>query len=228
MTASIKRSLLVLAVAAMLLGSAATTFAGAPTLVPDYRGAPNSVHAIFNWMYGDVQVIGGEPNFDDSYWETTVFETGGGSYPLDPTTPGAFDDGLNTTVDLPNFIDELPVKHMRVVMRFDGEVDLELLIQSINVSASDPEGTPSWGIVGAGMDYEQFATYYVDIDIEPNPDSETIAILGDVGANIVPGNLLQIEVDTVSVPEPMTMSLLAAGGLAILRRRSKIRRGGRK
>ena len=221
MTASFKRSLVVLVAATALLGSSVAVYAIPPDLAPDYRGDPNSVHAIFEWMpndypdgQGDFTVVGGT-------WNTVLFETGTQQYPLDPTQPVAFDDGLNTTVDLPNFVDELPIKHMRIRMDFDGPVDFGLLQQAINISAVDPSGTPTWGIVGSGAYDNGLATYYVDIDIEPNPDSDTIAILGDVGANIVPGNLLLIEVDTVSVPEPMTMSLLAAGGLALLRRRRK-------
>ena len=223
MTASLRRSLVVLVAATALLGSVA--FAnGVVDPVPDYRGDPNSVHAIFEWQPGGDS---GSPDNVQSlgvlygYWSTTLFETVAGAYPLDPTTPQAFDDGLNTTVELPNFIDPLPIKHMRITMGFDGPVDFGLLQAAINVSAVDPQGTPTWGIVGGGELINGSVAYYVDIDIEPNPDSETIAILGDVNANIVPGNLLTIEIDTVSVPEPMTMSLLAAGGLALLKRKRK-------
>ncbi len=206
MTACIKRFLLVLLASAALLGSTIPASAEpAPDYTPDYRGDPNSVHAVFEWLDWGVP------------WAMPVYETGEHIFPLDPTEPGALDDGTDTVIQLPNFIDPLPVKHMRIQMGFDGAVSGELLAQSILIEASDPAGTPQWSIV----DYSpgDLNWHYVDIDIWPNPDSEVITIFGESGA--APGNLLYIEVDTVSVPEPMTMSLLAAGGLALLRRRRK-------
>jgi hypothetical protein len=221
MTTSIRRTFLAFVAATALLGSTAALHAVAPDFTPSYRGAPNSVHAVFEWRYGDDQVVGeGDQSVLGSYWEMTLFDAVG-VYPLDPTQPAAFDDGLNTTVDLPNFIDDLPVKHMRITMDFDGPVDPGLLQAAISVSAVDSAGTPSWDFVGSDSHDNGLAVYYFDIDIWPNPDSETILIAGNDVASIVPGNLLRIEVDTVSVPEPMTMSLLAAGGVALLRRKRK-------
>lgn len=50
------------------------------------------------------------------------------------------------------------------------------------------------------------------IYIEPNPDWERILISGAV-------NVDEMVIDTICVPEPMTLGLLALGGLALIRRK---------
>jgi len=50
------------------------------------------------------------------------------------------------------------------------------------------------------------------IRLEPNPDWEKVFITGAV-------NVDQMVIDTICVPEPASMAMLAIGGLALLRRR---------
>ena len=69
---------------------------------------------------------------------------------------------------------------------------------------------------GMGVDFRRF-----DIEIRPNPDWEQITIFGSTPDNIIPGNLLTIEVDTISFPEPAALSMLAIGSLAMLRRKRR-------
>ncbi len=57
-------------------------------------------------------------------------------------------------------------------------------------------------------------TYNYGLTIMPNPESEVISITVPYCTVID-----QIVVDTRCVPEPMTMSLLAVGGLALIRRK---------
>ena len=52
--------------------------------------------------------------------------------------------------------------------------------------------------------------FYSDIWMEPNPDWEQIVVTVPLGTVIV-----EVVVDSVSSPEPATLSLLAFGGLAI-------------
>ena len=162
---------------------------------PDYRGDSNYVHAIFDWD-------------SPSAWDTTLFEIGPSNYQLDPTVPAASDDGLNTVIDLPNFIDPLPFKLMRIQMFFDGPVSGELI--TAEITAFDPQGPTLVSLVGSSGPGESFE-HYLDFEIFPNPDREQITIIGNSNANILPGNLLTIEVDTISLPEPATLMVLALG-----------------
>ena len=123
--------------------------------------------------------------------------------------PSASDDGPNTIIDLPNFIDPLPLKLMRIQMWFGGSVPGDSL--SVGVSASDPLPT-DYQIVGSSGPGESIF-HWIDVEIYPNPDSEQVIIYG---AND-PGQLMMFEVDTVSLPEPATLGLLIIGGLALSR-----------
>ncbi len=190
----------VLLTAAVVLASAGPASAG--LFDPAYRGDPNSVHAIFDWV-----------SHSQADWETTLFEYDLQSpYPLANVQPSASDDGTETTIFLPNFIDRLPVKLMRVQLSFDGPVSGDLI--AYDMIAHDPQGV-QWQVVdGSGPVDSDF--HWVDIEIYPNPDWEEIFIFGNTGGNVIPGNLLRIEVDTVSVPEPATLIVLSLGLLPIL------------
>ena len=178
--------------------------ASAVSNAPDYRGDPNSVHAIFDWVSNP-----------QSAWETTLFEKGPSNYQLDPTVPAASDDGTDVIIDLPNFIDPLSFKFMRIQMFFDGPVSGDLI--ALEVEAFDPEDTLVNIVGGSGPGGSNM--HFIDVEIFPNPDWEQITIFGNSNANIIPGNLLTIEVDTVSLPEPATLGLLGLGGLVLLRRK---------
>ncbi len=189
---------------------ATVMFAAAPAsaivdYAPDYRGDPNSVHAVFDFQ-------------GDEIWNNWLFEPEDGGYPLYDLDPRAQSlDSSFTSLQLPNFIDQLEVKHMRIQMLFQAEVLGEELAESIVVGEIGAVGA-DWEITGFSTGLS--AIHYVDIDIWPNPDFEVVDIHhGDVGISV--GVLYRIEVDTVSVPEPMTMSMLAIGGLAMLRRKRK-------
>jgi len=56
------------------------------------------------------------------------------------------------------------------------------------------------------------STWLVELDY--NPPLETVLIFGDILVD-------ELVIDTICIPEPATMSLLALGGLAVLRRRRK-------
>ncbi len=203
------RAITLLATAVLLL-SAAPASAGTPA--PDYRGDPNSVHAIF--YYGDDFA-----SFSQIEWDTALFETGDSIYPLNQEPARASDDGTDTTIILPNFIDPLPLKLMRITMSFFNAVPGNLL--ALDLIAHDPEPATSWNVVG-GSGFIGSTSHWIDIEIRPNPDWEEIIIFGVPGTNLVPGNLYRIEIDTVSIPEPATLSLLAIGGLLALLRRKRV------
>ncbi len=52
--------------------------------------------------------------------------------------------------------------------------------------------------------------------IEPNPEGETITLESSFGEDMY---IDQLHVDTICIPEPASLGLLALGGLAVLRRR---------
>ena len=84
---------------------------------------------------------------------------------------------------------------MRVQLFFDGAVLAEDIF--IDVFAFDP--IPAFSdFVGSSVGFSN--EHYFDFEIHPNPDFEDIFIFGNPHGNVIPGNLLMIEVDTVSVP----------------------------
>lgn len=189
-----------------LAAIAAPSFAGVgDPFAPNYRGDPNSIFACFDWV----------TNNPPGPWDLTAFVPVGTEYPLDMTQPSASDNGQDVTILFPNFIDPLPVKFMRIALYFDGAVDISNIV--VQVNAFDPLGAAA---------IETFRTpgssnaHYIDFEIRPNPDWEEIFIFGSTPDNVIPGNLLRICIDTVSVPTPGAIGLLSAGGLvAVFRRR---------
>ena len=186
--------------AAFVMVSAGTASAG--SIAPDWRGDENSVYAHFDWD------TFGEP------WILSAFETGPSIYPLDDTVPSMTETGIDTHVDLPNFIDPLPMKYMRLTLYMDGPVDSDAI--RIEVMGHDPEGATAMEVFRTAGSSQ---THYFDWEITPNPDWEQIWIYGDEAANFVPGNFLAMEIDTISIPEPASISLMALGSLMMMRRR---------
>jgi len=186
----------------------AAALAGAPPdpFAPDYRGDPNSILACFDWV----------TNNPPGPWNLSVFQPVGNEYPLHMTQPSAFDNGQDVTILLPNFIDPLPVKFIRIALYFDGPVDISNTV--VQVNAFDPLGATA---------IETFRTpgsstaHYIDFECRPNPDWEEFFIFGSTADNIIPGNLLRICIDTVSVPTPGAVGLLAIGTLVAVSRRRR-------
>ncbi len=175
-------------------------------IVPSYRGDPNSVQVQFDWISDT------EPD-----WELAEFNTVGDEYPLHETAPFAMDNGGDISIEIPNFVDDLDTKEMRINMEFDGEVPGNFI--DVAVNAFDDPATP--------LATEEFRTtttdtsHYIDFEIHPNPDWEAITIFADPDNGIVPGNLTQITIDTVSVPAPGAAAIPAIAGLAAVGRRRR-------
>ena len=203
----------------MVLCFAASVFAGPVELIPEYRDQPNSVHVVYD-------------NTDQG-WVQSLFN----AVPADPAYPlfEAVDNGFisennddenftSYTVAIPNYVDGLEVKHMRVQLVFTNEVSIDdISIDNIYTSFTAPT---EWEQVASSEGYSD--VHFFDIDIYPNPDWEWIELtwMHPVEDGLADGSSLgdypelsSIEIDTISVPEPGTISLLVLGGVSLLKRR---------
>jgi hypothetical protein len=167
-------------------------------------GDPNSLVAEYTWS--------------ETGWNVTNFAPEDSIYELADIDPSASDDGLDTTVIVPNFIDDLGLKKLRLIMTFK-EAVLGSLVD-ISIEGHDPLATTAAQVFGTE---NSSVLHYFDWEIRPNPDWETITIHGSTANGIYPGNLDFVEVVSVSVPEPGTALLAGLGlvGLVGLRRRRR-------
>lgn len=204
---SVSMMLFVTLSAVVMLTGGSPARADMASYPPDYRGQPNSVHVIFD-INSDAQGV----------WTTTLFETVSCGYPLYSTPPSASDDGLDVTVFVPNFIDSLPLKHFRMQLFYDGPVDRN------DISFSAVAGGGLYHSVGSSSGPGIYTEHYFDLDINPNPQWEEIVLFGNVEGNVLPGNLYRVEIDTISLPEPATLSVSLIGGLMLLKRKVISRR----
>ena len=172
--------------------------------------------------------------------EAALGTTGTNDLVLNPTDPAQFnwvDDSDPTTFlgslpvsavvsgpdyqfDLPNFIDKMPVKYMRLQLTWQIDpanppTPLTILGLSGEESGSPVPGNIVFSSAITPVSADGSLVYqYHDIEFYPNPDWERWAIISPNEP------LVQVVADTVStVPEPATLSLLTLGSLALLRRR---------
>jgi len=189
---------------------------------PPYRGDPLSVEAHWDFTQ-NVNFLGEPPD---------VFNTVGGSggetlYTGFSThidfTGGWNWDGVSTIntvgpnsamgINTQNWVDELPLKLLRI------QVTYSVLAPIINgITAQELAGTGGEFNVNGGLlrhvDVDA-NNFYEDWQIVPNPDWEQIVISADNSF------IHQIDVDTVSIPEPSTFALAIFGllGLGYSRRK---------
>jgi len=175
---------------------------------PTYRGNPLSVNAQWNYVPGSTILNLTNWSSVDDTDPTTIL------YPNFTPTSQIIPNGGIYQLQLPNWVDNMPVKYMRLQLAWGGTNQLPINIFSegldgVNLISATITGTSSLTPTPTGF-YQ-----YVDFEFHPNLDFERIHV------ELPSTNYMtQIVVDTVStIPEPATMALLGLGALSLLKRR---------
>lgn len=180
-----------------------------------YLGDPLSVHAHWKLIPGTVFLdLVDFSTVDDSDPATT----------LDPLPPSGLVEPVSDPTgtskayqfDLPNWVDDLPVKYMRIQLTWAFSPIPPDIVGLSGIDSSGPVVVNSVfsSPVLPGTDPTTLYQFH-DFELYPNPDAERWLVVQPDNAQLV-----QVVVDTVStVPEPATLSLLGAGGVLLRRRR---------
>ena len=175
---------------------------------PSYRGNPLSVNAQWNFVPGSTILNMTNWSSEDDTDPTTYL------YPNFTPTSQIQPTGGIYQLQLPNWVDNMPIKDMRLQLAWGGtnQLPFNIFSQGLDgtnlINATITSVSP---LITTSAGYYE----YVDFKFIPNPDFERI------GLQLPATNYLtQIVVDTVStIPEPATMSLFGLGALTLIRRK---------
>lgn len=177
---------------------------------PPYRGSPLSVYGHWNLIPGSTTLNLTGNNWVDDNDPSTTLSPVPFSNPVQPTTAGAYE------FQLPNWIDNLPIKYMRVQLTWLNDLSAPVNVSSLALDGANPVTGQITYVSPLQPDAAQLSVYqYYDFIFQPNPDFERIQIV------LQPNSVLsQVVIDTVStVPEPGTLAILGFGAAGILRKR---------
>lgn len=190
-------------------------------VAPPYVGLPNSTSS--TWNYNGDWHSGTSASHLTSYSHVDAYPLTTNDNGCGPGVPCLINSGIGAPLDfyIPNFVDPLPEKLLRIQYVFERSL---LPDPGVQVIGFDPTvGSVLGMMVQTSFQTDSFLTNGVfltyglqDWVIHPNPDYERITITGAVGSG-----LREIKIDTISIPEPATLLLsgLAILGLCLTRRR---------
>ncbi|MDP6044373.1 MAG: PEP-CTERM sorting domain-containing protein [Phycisphaerae bacterium] len=117
---------------------------------------------------------------------------------------------MDMLFEIGNWEDLEPVKYLRIQVTYGGSApsisSISAAHQTVAPVVITPTGTTNFSTTQILFEYE----------MNPNPFFEIFIMETPPGSSIN-----QVVVDTISTPEPATLSLLGLGGLAVLRRRKR-------
>lgn len=220
-----KKLLLALVLMAIVTPAMADDFAP-----PEYRGWPLSYTAewdVFtNGTFGTGIYTDAE-SFTDDYDDPSTYLYNGfgthidfgpeGTWSLTPPEGGGFHNTTDATfqASVVNWVDLMPEKWLRIQVTFnDVLLNGPPVVTGVTGYSPVSGDGPHLSIPVASVPVDS-THFYEDWIIIPNPDWEAIEFFLPAGTIVE-----QLIIDTVS-PEPASMSLLALGAVALLRRRRK-------
>ena len=199
-------------VALAMAGILIATTADAAVMVPPWRGEPGTTHQV--WEFNEpanpaapdvVSNVNGEPmafitgQFPGTYWK-----------PTDAGHQGVWKIDDSIELQIPNFEPANPFKEIWLKIIYDGgPASLPEIFSLPTASTIELMGSISLD------DMYNLDTYR--IIIEPNPLFESIFVMPRYCEIYID----RIEIDTICIPEPATMSLLALGSVLLARRRRR-------
>lgn len=193
-------------------------------VAPAYAGLTNSTST--TWDYNGDWATG------TSASHLTAFSSVSGIYPLTTADQGCgpgvaclVDPGDNWTAYQPNFVDPLAFKHLRVQFQFVRSALPDPSVGEVN--AFDPLGFSLGVLQASSYTTDTVATngvFYTwglfDFVIQPNPDYERFTIF-----NVAGSEMRQVRVDSISIPEPGTLLLVAMAIAGLCRTAPRHRTG---
>ena len=190
---------------------------------PPYRGGTRSTLAEWDFDQdgenplapdGDLPTVIGDfaPVLNAALPGNAPYPSGFANTNLTYTGQGFLNNGTATfplSFNVPNWIDLEPIKFLRLQVTYTGPTPTTQVTgflgapgDSALVSEILVNTVP--GTIGNSL------YFYQDWELRPNPDWEQVALL------LQPGTFIdQVVIDTISTPEPSTITLVAIGVLAL-------------
>jgi hypothetical protein len=179
--------------------------------IPPWRGDPGSTYQ--HWSFDDNTSPQLADQVDNPYGDPGLTSCPSGTWASE-NDDGYLDDINSLVVFIPNQTVENPLKKVQVQVAYRGGAAPQY--QLLAAYCGMPPSTEL--LMPTDVATETVGEWTVDVvsfEIEPNPWFETVYATWPEAVDVT-----QVVVDTICIPEPATLAMLAIGfGLAFLRRR---------